>query len=419
MPRGIVSILATPIRLSGQTAGVLCLEQVGFSHKWSLEEQNFANSIADLVSLALEAQERQRTEEALRLSEEKFASAFHASPDPMAIASLKEGRYLEVNDSFLSVFGFAREEIIGHTPDELNSWVNLRERRKIARLMQSKGTVRKEEVRFRTADGSVKTILFSAEQIQMGDRACLLAVANDVTHIKQIEAALEEAQAKSRWALERVQLNPLVDAIANQPEKNTSILAERCEEVSILFADIVDFTTLTTQIPPPNLIALLNQIFSRFDQLAQKHGVEKIKTVGDIYMAGAGLPFTEPDRTGSIADVALAMQQAVSQFQRQDGQPLQLRIGIDIGPAIAGIVHTPENPHSNYIYDLWGDTVKIARWLESQASPGRIHVSAATYKRLKKRYVFEKRGKNGNRSGGAIATSPNTQTTTYWLIGTK
>jgi class 3 adenylate cyclase len=157
--------------------------------------------------------------------------------------------------------------------------------------------------------------------------------------------------------------------------------------VTVLFADIVGFTELSAQTPAIELVEILNVIFSEFDQLTDEHGLEKIKTIGDAYMVVGGLPVAKPNHAEAIAAMALDMQETMTGFCAQTGKALSIRIGINTGPVIAGIIGTKK-----FIYDLWGDTVNIASRMESHGIPGSIQVSESTYKRLKTQYTFEDRG---------------------------
>ena len=154
-----------------------------------------------------------------------------------------------------------------------------------------------------------------------------------------------------------------------------------------MFADIVGFTELSAQIPPIELVEILNVIFSEFDQLTEEHGLEKIKTIGDAYMVVGGLPGPKPNHAEAIAAMALDMQNTISDFCTETGKALSIRIGINTGPVIAGIIGTKK-----FIYDLWGDTVNIASRMESHGIPGSIQVTEMTYNRLRKYYLFEERG---------------------------
>jgi class 3 adenylate cyclase len=198
---------------------------------------------------------------------------------------------------------------------------------------------------------------------------------------------LQEEQEKS----ERLLLNILPKPIADQLKQEQRIIADNFAEVTVLFADIVNFTALAAKLTPAELVELLNTIFSTFDALVEQHGLEKIKTIGDSYMVVGGLPLPRPDHAEAIAEMALDMQVAIAkidlvQFQI-DASPLQMRIGINTGSVGAGVIGTKK-----FTYDLWGDTVNTASRMESLGLPGKIQVTAATYERLKHNYQFEERG---------------------------
>lgn len=205
---------------------------------------------------------------------------------------------------------------------------------------------------------------------------------------------LQRAEFRARTELEaerekseKLLLNILPAAVARQLKQNQRTIAENFAEASVLFADIVGFTELSAGIPPTEMVTLLNQIFSEFDYLAERHRLEKIKTIGDSYMVVGGLPLERPDHLEAIADMALSMQEAIAQFSTHKQTPIQMRIGINTGPVVAGVIGVKK-----FIYDLWGDTVNTASRMESQGVPGGIQVTEAVYLRLRDQYAFEKRG---------------------------
>src|SRR5215217_897030 len=189
-------------------------------------------------------------------------------------------------------------------------------------------------------------------------------------------AALDVERQRS----ERLLLNILPASIAARLKQSQGVIADGFPDVTVLFADIVNIT-------PEAVVQLLDELFSGFDQLAQRHGLEKIKTIGDAYMVVGGLPDPRPDHAVAVANMALAMREEVAGRFDPSGRPLAVRIGIDTGPVVAGVIGT-----SKFSYDLWGDTVNTASRMESHGLAGCIQVTARTYERLKHRYRFERRG---------------------------
>jgi adenylate cyclase len=185
---------------------------------------------------------------------------------------------------------------------------------------------------------------------------------------------------------QRLLLNILPGPIAERLKKQTGIIAESFDDVSVLFADIVGFTPLSARLSPTGLLELLNRVFSGFDELAGRRGLEKIKTIGDAYMVAGGLPEPQPDHLASMAALALEMQESVRKVGTEWGG-LTLRGGLHVGSVIAGVIGIRK-----FIYDVWGDTVNTASRLESHGLPGRVQVSNAVCQRLQDRFVFEPRG---------------------------
>ena len=196
----------------------------------------------------------------------------------------------------------------------------------------------------------------------------------------EIEQALRQEQQKS----EQLLLNILPEAIVSQLKQFQGSLAERFEEATVLFADIVNFTPLAAQYSPLELVNLLNQIFSAFDRLVEKHHLEKIKTIGDAYMVVGGIPVPHQHHVVAVADMALEMQAIIQDFRHQGQMPLQLRIGINTGTVVAGVIGIKK-----FSYDLWGDTVNVASRMESQGQPGKIQVTESTYRLLAALFEFE------------------------------
>lgn len=186
---------------------------------------------------------------------------------------------------------------------------------------------------------------------------------------------------------ERLLLNILPGAIADRLKQGEQSIADGFAEVTVLFADVVDFTAFSAQTPAAELVSLLNDLFSRFDAASQRHGVEKIKTIGDCYMAVCGLPQPRSDHARTMTEMALDLLRIVGAFNRQRGTHLQLRIGLNSGPVVAGVIGS-----TKFIYDLWGDTVNLASRMESTGVPDAIHISESVYQQLRGVYLFEERG---------------------------
>ncbi len=205
--------------------------------------------------------------------------------------------------------------------------------------------------------------------------------------------ALEEERARS----ERLLLNVLPAPVAERLKRDPAPIADRHPEASVLFADICDFTTLSSTMEPDALVRLLNEIFTEFDHVVARYGLEKIKTIGDAYMAVAGVPVPVPDHLERVADAAIAMREAIGR-RRGDQAPLKVRIGIDTGPVVAGVIG-----EAKFIYDLWGDPVTTASRMESHGVAGAIQVTERVYERLNRRYAFRARGEIDVKGKGRMA----------------
>lgn len=521
--------------------------------------------------------DREHAEAALRLSEEKYSKAFLSSPEYVTISTLANGRYIEANESFLQAFGYTRAEVIGSSAIDLGIWLNPEHRMQMRQLLESQGFLRNVEVSLCNQSGQILVVLLSAEIIEIGSEACVLAVMKDITERKQAEVALQQfaqretllnrlasairnsldlemiletavheihdllgcdraffawlrldelqpswdvvkeakrpdlssfigcyplnhttafpqrllkrissnlgilrvddmtrmpdsvaqqfylnlgfqallsvaMQTRSGeigtigfvqcthpriWSSNEVELlqavadqlaiaisqaelykqarlaqiqserllrNILPEPIAERLKKEQQIIADSFEEVTVLFSDIVGFTQLSSRVSPVDLVEFLNNIFSSFDRLTEKHGLEKIKTIGDAYMVVGGLPKASTNHAEAVAEMALDMQRTIEQFKQDNGDPFLIRIGINTGPVTAGVIGLKK-----FIYDLWGDTVNVASRMESQALPGSIQVTETTYERLKDRYLFERRGTLQVKGKGEMVT--------YLLLG--
>ncbi len=194
---------------------------------------------------------------------------------------------------------------------------------------------------------------------------------------------LADEQEKS----ERLLLNILPEAIAERLKQGESTIADSFADVTVMFADLVGFTKLSANLSPAELVELLNDIFSAFDDLADKYGLEKIKTIGDAYMVVGGLPTPRKDHAEAIAEMALDILDKINGIPTQQEQALKVRIGIHTGAVEAGVIGSKK-----FAYDLWGDTVNTANRMESHGIPGAIQVTKITYERLYDKYIWKERG---------------------------
>ena len=201
--------------------------------------------------------------------------------------------------------------------------------------------------------------------------------------LQQTHAQLEAEHERS----ERLLLNVLPGAIATRLKNHPGTIADNHQQATVLFSDIVGFTKLSATTSPEALVELLNAYFSAYDALAERHGVEKIKTIGDAYMAAAGIPLPRPDHVRATIELARDMLTETERLNAELGHTLQLRIGVNTGPVTAGVIG-----QRKFIYDLWGDTVNVASRMESSGVVGRIQVTQAVYEALRDDCDFEPRG---------------------------
>ncbi len=213
-----------------------------------------------------------------------------------------------------------------------------------------------------------------------------MAVALVWVFVSETERAKAEA-AREHARAERLLLNILPGPIAARLKDDAGTIADGFDGVSVLFADLVGFTVLSARTPPEQLVALLDEVFSAFDAASDRHGCEKIKTIGDAYMAAAGLPVRRDDHADALAGLALDMLDALAVLNARHGTALALRIGIHSGPVVAGVIG-----QRKFSYDLWGDTVNTASRMESHGMPGRVQLSEAAAQALSPRFHVERRG---------------------------
>jgi adenylate cyclase len=222
---------------------------------------------------------------------------------------------------------------------------------------------------------------------------------------KQREDALAEARTEHERA-ESLLLNILPGSIAERLKGSPHTIADQFRAASVLFADVVEFTPRTQDMAPADVVGLLDRLFGHFDTLAERYGLEKIKTIGDAYMVAAGVPDPRPDHARALALLALDMVAGVAPGGPVGDLGLELRIGINSGPVVAGVIG-----RKRFLYDLWGDAVNTASRMESQGTPGRIQITGATYELLRDEFVCEARGTVPVKGKGDMET--------WYLVGRR
>lgn len=220
---------------------------------------------------------------------------------------------------------------------------------------------------------------------------------------QRAEAVMESEFQRSEALL----ANMLPGSIAERLKSaDRDVIADKYDEASVLFADIVGFTERASSTAPADLVQFLNRLYSAFDQLVDKHGLEKIKVSGDSYMVVSGVPRPRPDHASALADFAIDMANVAAALRDPDGQPVSLRMGMACGPVVAGVVGS-----RRFFYDVWGDAVNVASRMESTDSVGRIQVPEAMYERLRHDFVLQERGRIEVKGKGVMRT--------WYLIGRR
>ncbi|HEY6080546.1 MAG TPA: adenylate/guanylate cyclase domain-containing protein [Polyangiaceae bacterium] len=241
-----------------------------------------------------------------------------------------------------------------------------------------------------------------------GDLAKILGQLTREELLHDLERQVEERTAdlaRERERSESLLANMLPKVIAARMKRGETNIAD-AQVASVLFADLKGFTVLSSCRPPEEIVVLLDRIFTEFDRLADEHGLEKIKTIGDAYMAAAGLPLPQPDHAARAARMALKMIPALHALRDELRVDLDVRVGVHAGPVVAGVIGK-----AKFAYDIWGDTVNIASRLESHGAPGRVHISEGLRCALPESFDCEQRGPIEVKGKGMM--------TTYWLLAER
>jgi class 3 adenylate cyclase len=275
-----------------------------------------------------------------------------------------------------------------------------------SRLISGERTIADEypavTVLFADKDFGARTVIGSRDEIgQLGSNFNTMA-ATIQEHSENLEHLVHQRTSElyaEKENSERLLLNVLPGPIAERLKLSRGIIVDRFEQVSVLFADIVGFTTMSQKMPPEAVVNMLDELFSLFDRLAEEHGLEKIKTIGDAYMVVAGIPEPTSDHAVAIARMALDMLAGIEKYAADTSSDLSIRIGIATGSVIAGVIG-----RKKFIYDLWGDTVNTASRMESHGLPGRIHVTEVTAGLLAGEFELELRGTVDIKGKGPMKT---------------
>lgn len=353
--------------------------------------------------LVQEVLERTQMENALIAAEINYRSIFENATVGIFKASVS-GKLISVNSSMASLYGYDSAEEMVATVDDISRQIYLQPQRRAELVVYlnrfDKITDAESEV-FRK-DGSIFWVSEDIWKVWDKDGTFLHyeGIVHDTSERRQMETELRQ----QRQQADRLLVNILPYRIAQRLKGGARTIAENLDQVSVLFADLVDFTAASSEMTPRQLVKMLNEVFSMFDQLAEFHRLEKIKTIGDAYMVAGGLPTPNDDHAEAIAQFALDICDAIQQFQRPDGKAFQIRVGINTGSVVAGVIG-----RRKFAYDLWGDTVNLASRMEATGEAQRIQVTPHLYERLKDKFQFEPRG--------YITVKGRGQMMTYWLVG--
>ncbi|TAF35991.1 MAG: response regulator [Oscillatoriales cyanobacterium] len=349
--------------------------------------------------------QRKKAGESLKIAEERYHSIVENAMEGI-FQSTPSGQFISANPALAKLYGY-------ESPTELMSsiqniseqlYIDAERRREFVVAMDEHNALSGFESRVKRKDGAWIWVSENVRAVRnsQGKLIYYEGTVSDITERKLVQEALKFQQDQT----EKLLLNILPKPIAERLKVEQSTIADSFEEVSVLFADIVGFTELSARMSPTELVKRLNVIFSQFDQLAEEYGVEKIKTIGDAYMVVGGLPTPRDDHAEAIAEMALEMQAKIAKLSAQTGEDLAIRVGINSGPVVAGVIGV-----SKFTYDLWGDTVNVAARMEVTGVAGSIQVTDVTYELLKDKYLFKNRGLTPIKGKGDMVT--------YWLQGRK
>ncbi len=324
-----------------------------------------------------------------------YREIYNHAPDMCLSVEAGTGNIVECNQTLLDILGFSKAEVLSKTVTEMYHPDCLQKVTENLQSFSESGELSHPELSVlrKSGDTIEVSINYTAVRDEKGQILYSNAALRDISELKTIQRALQSEQEKSEGLL----LNILPETIVERLKDNPATIADAIENSTTLFCDIEGFTALSGQISPDKLLSTLNIIFSEFDGLVDALGLEKIKTIGDAYMVASGLPLPRDDHAEVMAELALEMMQAKDSLNLVLNRPINVRIGIDSGPVVAGVIG-----RKKFSYDLWGDSVNTASRLESQGIPGEIQIGQATYELIKDKFVCESRGKIETKGKGLI-----------------
>ncbi|NER03938.1 MAG: PAS domain S-box protein [Okeania sp. SIO3C4] len=370
-----------------------------FLNKKVLHEQLHIMQLIEAVATQLGSLvQRKQAEESLRIAEQRYHEIVENAVDGI-FQTTPSGRFISANMALARMYGYSLpEELIKNIQNiSRQVYCEANRRQEFISAIEADNAVYNFESLVYCKDGNTMWISENARAVN-DSQGKLLYYEGTVSDITQRKIA-QEALKLQKQQIQELLLNILPAKIAQRLQAGARAIADSFDDVSVLFADLVGFTEFCSNISATELVELLNLIFSEFDQLTQKYLLEKIKTIGDAYMVVGGLLIQQEDHLQAIANMALEMQACLDRICVQQQTSLTLRIGIHVGPVVAGVIGK-----TKFIYDLWGDTVNIASRMESSGIDGEIQVTSVIYQRLKEKFVFEERGEVSIKGKGNMTT---------------
>ncbi|MDZ8225953.1 adenylate/guanylate cyclase domain-containing protein [Nostoc sp. ChiVER01] len=394
---GLHAAFGFPILDDSEILGVM----VFFSRDVQPKDKELLQMVGSIGSQIAQFIKRKQAEDALVESEERYRDLFENANDLIQCVNAY-GRFLYVNRAWQEALGYSEAEIVNmNIFDIIHPEFKQDCLQKFYRVLSGE-KIGQVKAAFVTKDG--QTIFIEGNincKFVEGYPVATRGIFRNITQRLATEEALRHQQEET----ERLLRNILPAAIS-KPSKEVTNIVEDVADVTVLFADIVSFSDIAASMSAIQLLNLLNSIFSTFDRLTEQYGLERIKTIGDAYMVVGGLPTRRQDHAQAIAQMALQMQAAIALFNTENNQNFNIRIGIHTGSVATRVIESKE-----ITYNLWGDTVNIAQYMEYQGIAGKIQVTEDTYKFLRNEFVFEKRGEIEVQGKGKI--------TTYLLIAHK